>query len=149
MLFFKFSRSRNEKAFDQKMKSYEFRVEYLCNADSILFCSICYNDALNKLKKLKDFAEEADLEFNYSGKLSTLKSQMLNCFDAALAKEIDKILNDLVLYQDLNQFIARIKCLEYDYSANKQYFSENGIQLYNSFLDYSDILIKNYFDFFK
>jgi len=149
MLFFKISKGNHEKAFDEKMKSYEFRVEYLCNADSILFCSICYNDAIIKLKKLKDIADEANLEFNYSSRLDNLRSCMLNCFDSALAKEIEKITDDLVSSQDINRFIARLQNLEDDFNSNKKYFSENGITLYNTFMECSNTLIEKYSHFFK
>lgn len=149
MLFFKISKDNHVKTFDEKMKSYEFRVEYLCNADSILFCSICYNDAISKLKKLKDLADEANLSFNYYNRLNNLKSYMLNCFDSALAKEIEKITNELVLSQDINRFLARLENLEDDFNSNKKYFSENGVNLYNIFMESSHSLIEEYNHFFK
>lgn len=149
MLFFKFSKYNQTRTFNEKMKSYEFRVEYLCNADSILFCSICYNDAVSKLEKLKDLADESDLSFNYYNKLNNLKSCILNCFDSALAKEIEKITNYLVLSQDINRFVARLQNLEYDFNSNKKYFSRNGVNLYNNFIESSNSLIEEYNHFFK
>ena len=149
MLFFKFSKYNQTRTFDEKMKSYEFRVEYLCNADSILFCSICYNDAVSKLEKLKDLADKSDLSFNYYNKLNNLKSCILNCFDSALAKEIEKITNYLVLSQDINRFVARLQNLEYDFNSNKKYFSRNGVNLYNNFIESSNSLIEEYNHFFK
>lgn len=149
MLFFKISKDKNKKVFNEKMKSYEFRVEYLCNADSILFCSICYNDALNKLNKLKDLADETDQNFNYPVMMESLKGSILNCFDSALAKEIEKIIDDLVVGQDINRFTVRIQNLDDDYNANKEYFSQNGVELYNDFTEHSKDLINEYNLFFK
>ena len=146
MLFFRIFDKNNVKAFDEKMQSYEFRIEYLCNADSILFCSICYNDAVKKLEKLKDIAEEINLYFDYNNRLNVLKEYKYNCFDAALAKEIEKILDDLVENENIDRFQARLENLESDYHSNYNYFSENGDELYEDFVENGTNLVDNYRD---
>lgn len=151
MLFFKFSNNNNNKVFDEKLESLEFRIEYLCNADSILFCSICYNDALIKLEKLKEVAEETHLPFDYDTKLKVFKELVFNCFDSALAKEIEKILDDFVKNENIDRFQDRIENLESDYTSNKNFFSSAGDSIYRKFIRESNHILENYREllFFK
>ena len=136
--------TKKTKKFNDKLNSYSYRIDYLCSADSILFCSICYKDAINKLETLKKMAAEGNLDFNYNEKRDFLDTGKRMCFDAALAREIEKILDDLTVNKNIQLFIDKLEDLNTDYISNKSEFSSKGVALFDNFFKKASTLILDY-----